>query len=196
MAETTNTKKYLDLVGLQKYDTKIKDYANISISTETTSEGAAKSYTVSQNNNTLAVIDIPKDMVVSSGRVVTYAEGDTFPDGVTVAGTYIELTISNATSDKIYVNVGTLVDIYTAQADAAQIQLAINSSTREISASIVAKSVGTNELADASVTTDKLDATLQTAIAQISTNTTAIEALQTETFTAITDAEIDALFSA
>ena len=30
------------------------------------------------------------------------------------SGTYLVLTLANATSDKVYINVGTLVDIYTA----------------------------------------------------------------------------------
>lgn len=123
--------------------------AAITISTATTTEGAAKSYTVKQGDNTVGVIDIPKDMVVQSGEVVTNPEGQ-------AAGTYIKLTLANATNDEIYVNVGTLVDIYTAQANATQIQLAINSTTREISATIVAGSVTATELAANAVTTAKI----------------------------------------
>lgn len=48
-------------------------------------------------------------MVVSSGKVVVNPEGQN-------EGTYLELTLSNATSDKVYINVGKLVDIYTAKA--------------------------------------------------------------------------------
>ena len=123
--------------------------AAITISTATTTEGAAKSYTVKQGDNTVGVIDIPKDMVVQSGEVVTNPEGQ-------AAGTYIKLTLANATNDEIYVNVGTLVDIYTAQSSATQIQLAINSTTREISATIVAGSVTATELAANAVTTAKI----------------------------------------
>ena len=90
-------------------------------------------------------------MVVQSGKVVTNPAGQT-------AGTYIELTLANATSDKIYVNVGTLVDIYTAQAGATQIQLAIDSSSREISATIVDGGVDTDALAAEAVTAGKIAA--------------------------------------
>lgn len=123
--------------------------AQITIDTSTTSEGAAKSYTIKQGESTVGTIDIPKDMVVSSGAVETDPE-DQDP------GTYIVLTLANATSDKIYVNVGTLVDIYTAKQSAAQVQLNIDSRTREISATIVAESVTAAELAANAVTTVKI----------------------------------------
>lgn len=123
--------------------------AAVTITTDTTTDGALKSYTVKQGTTTVGVIDIPKDMVVKSGAVVTNPEGQ-------AEGTYIELTLANATEDKIYVNVGTLVDIYKAQANAAQVQLAIDPSTREISATIVAGSITTTELADNAVVTAKI----------------------------------------
>ena len=64
------------------------------------------------------------------------------------------MTIANQETP-IYINVKTLVDVYTAQASASQIQLAI-SATNEISATIVAGSVGTTELADSAITTVKI----------------------------------------
>jgi len=123
--------------------------AAVSISTETTTEGASKSYTIYQGETKVGVIDIPKDMVVESGEVVVNPEGQ-------AAGTYIKLVLANANNDVIYVNVGTLVDIYKAKASAAQIQVAIDSATREISATIVAGSVTATELAANAVTTEKI----------------------------------------
>lgn len=66
----------------------------------------------------LGEIDIPKDMVVEAGAVVTLTEAEAQAktgDPSAVAGKYIELTIANKTSDKIYIYVGSLVDIYTAE---------------------------------------------------------------------------------
>ena len=123
--------------------------AAVTIDTTTTTAGMAKSYTLKQGENTIGTIDIPKDMVVRSGEVVVNPEGK--PEG-----TYIVLTLANATEDKIYVNVGTLVDIYKAKANATQIQLAIDSATREISATVVAGSITSTELADAAVVTAKI----------------------------------------
>ena len=112
-------------------------------------EGIAKAYVLKQGENTVGTVNIPKDMVVQSGEVVVNPEGQ-------AAGTYIKLILANATNDVIYVNVGTLVDIYKAKASAAQVQVAIDSATREISASIVAGSVTATELAADAVVTAKI----------------------------------------
>ena len=122
--------------------------AVVTVTTDTTTEGALKSYTIKQGNNTVGVIDIPKDMVVESGEVVVNPEGQT-------AGTYIKLKLANVEAP-LYINVGTLVDIYKAQANAAQVQVVVDSQTREISASIVAGSIGTAEIADNAIVTAKI----------------------------------------
>ena len=124
----------------------------------------------------LADIDIPKDMVVESGSVVdivfdssddTLHEGSISGPDVTTeikgsgtatsadAGKYIKLIIANATSSTIYIKATDLVDIYTVEQSAAQVQLAIDSNN-VISATIVASSVGTTELANSAVTTAKI----------------------------------------
>lgn len=72
----------------------------------TTPEGYAKRYTLSQCGNQIVSIDIPSDMVVSSGKVVENPTGQP-------TGTYIELTLANATKDKIYINVGDLIEYVT-----------------------------------------------------------------------------------
>ena len=125
--------------------------AAITMTEETTGlgEGVLKAYVLKQGDNTVGTINIPKDMVVQSGEVVVDPEGQ-------AAGTYIKLVLANATNDVIYVNVGTLVDIYKAKASAAQVQIAIDSATREISASIVAGSITATELAADSVVTVKI----------------------------------------
>lgn len=120
----------------------------ITIESETTTEGALKSYTIKQGGSSIGTIDIPKDMVVTEGSVVTDPEGEE-------PGTYIRLMIANQETP-LLINVGKLVDIYTVKKNATQIQLAIDTSTREISATIVAGSVDTSELADDAVTTVKI----------------------------------------
>lgn len=122
--------------------------AAITMTSDTTTEGALKSYTIKQGENVIGTIDIPKDMVVESGEVVTNPEGQD-------EGTYIKLVLANV-AEPLYVNVGNLVDIYKAAAGAAQVQIAIDSATREISASIVAGSINTTELADNAVVTAKI----------------------------------------
>lgn len=127
--------------------------AAVTLSSDTTTDGMLKSYTIKQGDNVVGTIDIPKDMVVQSGEVVVLAEGEVAGHA---AGTYIKLTLANATNDVIYVNVGTLVDIYKAKEQAAQVQLSIDPSTREISAVIVAESITATELAADAVTTVKI----------------------------------------
>lgn len=133
-------------------------------------------YTIKQGGNAAAnvigTINIPADMVVSSGIVATYEAGD-LPTGVSEAGTYIVLTIANATNDKLYIKATDLVDVYRAQASAAQVQLTINPANNEISAAIVAGSIGTTELADGAVTTAKLDASAVTTAKIADANVTA-----------------------
>lgn len=80
--------------------------------TESTPEGYAKAYTLSQNGSQIGTINIPKDMVVESGTVETYTEEDK-PEGVPSAGTYLVLTLANATSDKVYINVSDLIEYVT-----------------------------------------------------------------------------------
>lgn len=190
----------------------------VTIETAPTTSGALKSYTIKQGGTTLGVIDIPKDMVVTEGSVVTNPEGES-------PGTYIKLVIANQEAP-LLINVGKLVDIYTVKKNATQIQLAIDSSTREISATIVAGSVGTTELADNAVVTTKIadanvtlaklavdvknafdaagSATAAEANAKsyadgldsaMDTRVTAIEGKVGDGFVAITEAEINALFA-
>lgn len=121
----------------------------VTVDTTTTTEGYAKSYTIKQGGKTVSTIDIPKDMVVSAGTVEVNPEGQE-------KGTYLVLTLANATQDKVYINVGKLVDIYVAKADATQVQVAIDPSTREISATLVAGSVTATELAADAVVTAKI----------------------------------------
>lgn len=56
-----------------------------------------------------ALINIPKDMVVSGGEVVDLTDGEV--EGK-AAGTYIKLTLANATNDVLYIPAAKLVDTY------------------------------------------------------------------------------------
>lgn len=153
--------------------------AAVTITTDTTTEGYLKSYTIKQGENTVGIIDIPKDLVVTSGEIVVNPDADH-------TGTYVKLTIANQETP-VYINVKDLVDAYTAQASATQVQLVI-SDTNEISATIVAGSVGTTELSSE----------VNTTLTQVATNKTDIEELQTlvgEGVEAIPEADIRALFS-
>lgn len=123
---------------------------SVTVSTEITTEGMSKSYTFIQNGKQITVIDIPKDMVVSGGEVVKDPVGQT-------PGTYICLTLANATQDKLYINVAGLVDVYTAAEGATEIQLAFGGTNgHEVSATLVDGGISTDKIAEGAVTTAKI----------------------------------------
>ena len=142
-----------------------KTAAQVTIDTTSTTEGYLKTYTVKQNNVEVGKIDIPKDLVVTEGSIVVNPDEEH-------TGTYIKLVIANQEAP-IYINVADLVDVYIAQAGAAQVQIAI-SDQNVISATIVAGSISATELAadavetakikDKNVTKAKLENSVQTSL--------------------------------
>lgn len=118
----------------------------------TTPAGVAKRYVLSQKGSAIATIDIPSDMVVSSGKVVENPAGQT-------AGTYIELTLANATKDKIYINVGDLIEYVTGAAAADGI----------ITTSVDENHVLTATIGDGTITKAKLTEAVQTSLGKADT---------------------------
>ena len=79
------------------------DVPEYTIIEDTTSTDYSAVYHLTKNGvNVGAAINIPKDIVVKSGTVETDPTGKP-------AGTYLVLTLANATEDKIYINVGDLI---------------------------------------------------------------------------------------
>lgn len=107
--------------------------SNVSISTATTTEGYLKSYTFSQNGSEIGTIDIPKDLVVTSGQVTLNDQNQKV----------LRLTIANQ-SEPVDILVSDLAHVYEA-GDGIEI-----SSGDVISAKVVAGnglSVGANGIA-------------------------------------------------
>ena len=117
-----------------------------------TPAGVAKRYVLSQKGSAIATIDIPSDMVVSSGKVVENPAGQT-------AGTYIELTLANATKDKIYINVGDLIEYVTGAAAADGI----------ITTSVDENHVLTATIGDGTITKAKLAEAVKTSLGKADT---------------------------
>lgn len=104
------------------------------------------------DENVGVAINIPKDMVVSAGAVEVNPAGQ--PEG-----TYLVLTLANATSDKIYIDVKKLVDLYTgAAAEDGIITVAVSD-----------KNVITATIADGSITKAKLVEAVQTSLGKADT---------------------------
>lgn len=107
-AETAKTELIGDMTGATKTLGGLEDRidalttgSSVSISTATTTEGYLKTYTFSQNGSEIGKIDIPKDLVVTSGQIVEVNDVK-----------YLRLTIANQ-SEPVDIAVADLVDVYT-----------------------------------------------------------------------------------
>lgn len=132
----------------------------VTLSARATAEtGYATTYDLHQGGVLKGSINIPKDFLVKSATLETVATADVPYAGAKVGDKYIDFVINakdaSATAEHIYLPVNDLVDVYTAQPNATQVQLAIDANN-VISATIVAGSVGTTELANSAVTTAKI----------------------------------------
>ena len=126
--------------------------------TPSTVEGLAKRYTIHQQATGLDVnIDIPTDMVVKSGSVVTNPDGQP-------AGTYLVLTLANATNDKVYIDVGNLIEYVTSGSGADDMVKIAVSADHKVTASITDGSITKAKLATAvQGSLDKADSAIQQA---------------------------------
>lgn len=112
----------------------------VTVEKNTSVEGIAARYTIKQGGTAVTggVIDIPKDMVVESGSVVTNPAGQP-------AGTYLKLVLANATEDVIYINVSTLIEYVTAGDDTATCHVVI-SADHKVQVNVIAGSIGATQL--------------------------------------------------
>lgn len=119
-----------------------------SINKDTTSSDYAAVYHLTKGGaNTGVDINIPKDMVVSSGEVVTNPSGQ-------AAGTYLKLVLANATNDEIFINVGSLIEYVTSGSASDDMVVVSVDSNHKVTASIT----------DGTITLAKLAAEIQTEI--------------------------------
>lgn len=90
----------------------VKDRSIVSLSSTTPSDGTSsvlKKYTLTQNGETIGDIDIPKDLVVTSGSVVKGTwSGNVFTEVESGNGTALKLVIANQTAP-VYINTLDLV---------------------------------------------------------------------------------------
>lgn len=104
---------------------------------DTATSGMSASYQLTKDGAGIgAIIDIPKDMVVESGTVETYIAGH-LPTGVTEPGTYIVLTLANATSDKLYIPASGLIEYVTGgSGENDAIQINVTADTHKVTATV------------------------------------------------------------
>ena len=137
-----------------------------------TPANVAKRYVLSQNGSEIVTIDIPKDLVVSSGTVEVKDKAGVWG----VAGTYLVLTLANTTSDKVYINVGDLIEYVTGAKAADGI----------ITTSVDANHVLTATIGDGTITKAKLSTAVQTSLGKADT---ALQAAALEPYAKTSDVE-------
>ena len=107
-------------------------------------DGYLKTYQFTYGTDSTFEVDIPKDLVVESGEVITVTDGS--PVSGLTNGTYLKLTIVNQ-AEPIYIDVKDLCDVYTGKAVTDGVSIAI-SDTNEISATLAGKAVAEENLDD------------------------------------------------
>lgn len=126
----------------------VPDAAVYSITKDETSANYAAVYHLTKDGvNTGVAINIPKDMVVKSGTVEVNPSGQ-------AAGTYLVLTLANATEDKVYINVGSLIEYVTSGSAESDMVVVAVSEDHKVTATIT----------DGSITKAKLEAGVQTSL--------------------------------
>lgn len=122
--------------------------AEYSITKAADSGNYAAVYHLTKNGTEVgAAINIPKDMVVKSGSVVTNPTGQ-------AKGTYIELVLNNATNDKIYIPVDQLIEYVTSGSTESDPIVVAVSADHKVTATIT----------DGSITKAKLATAVQTSL--------------------------------
>lgn len=109
------------------------------IKDETAAAGDIATYHLTKDGvNEGVAINIPKDLVVSSGSVVELETGkipEDAPEGTT-AGTYIKLVLANS-AKPLYINVGSLIEYVTGgSSETDAIQINVSSDTHKVTASV------------------------------------------------------------
>lgn len=160
---------------------------------ETAANGDIATYHLTKDGvNEGVAINIPKDLVVSSGSVETFTSG-ALPEGVTEAGTYIKLTLANSTKP-LYINVGSLIEYVTGgSGENDAIQVNVSSDTHKVTASVKNGSL-TKEMLAAGVVASlgKADSAVQTVAAgdtngtiKVDGNEVAVTGLQNAAFATV-----------
>lgn len=143
---------------------------------KTAAAGDVATYHLTKDGvNEGVAINIPKDLVVASGSVITAVAGK-LPEGVTEAGTYIQLNLAN--SDKpLYINVGQLIEYVTGgSGENDAIQINVSSDTHKVTASVKNGSL-TKEMLAAGVVASlgKADSAVQTVAAGVTNGTIKVD---------------------
>lgn len=123
--------------ALQELGNSLQTAGAVTVNETEGSGNVLKVYTLTQHGNTIGTINIPKDLVATSGAIVN-------EDGNGDVGTFLRLVIAN--SDPIYINVASLIE-YNGVADSSEI--AFTDANHQISGSLKTGSIGKGKLDNA-----------------------------------------------
>lgn len=145
-------------------EVKVPEYSLVKDTTAANGDIATYHLTKDGVNEGVA-INIPKDLVVASGSVITAVEGK-LPEGVTEAGTYIQLNLANS-NKPLYINVGSLIEYVTGgSGENDAIQINVSSDTHKVTARVKNGSLTKEMLAaDVVASLGKADSAVQTVVA-------------------------------
>lgn len=96
------------------------------------------------SQTTIGTINIPKDMVVESGTVVTLSEAD---QAGHAAGTYLKLVLANADSDEVWIPVDSLIEYVTSGSQSGDMIVIDIDANHRVTASITNGTVTKAKLA-------------------------------------------------
>ena len=126
---------------------KMETNSKVELTADSTDNNYAKVYVVKQGGTQIGRINIPKDLVVSEGSVVTNPTGQP-------AGTYIKLIIANQTNP-LYINVASLIEYVTSGSAAGDmVYVTVDPDTHKVTATIT----------NGTVTKEKLDSKVQNSL--------------------------------
>lgn len=126
---------------------KMETDSKVKITTDSTDNTYAKVYVVEQGGSQIGRINIPKDLVVSEGSVVTNPTGQP-------AGTYIKLIIANQTNP-LYINVASLIEYVTSGSAAGDmVYVTVDPDTHKVTATVT----------NGTITKEKLDSKVQNSL--------------------------------
>lgn len=126
---------------------KMETNSKVELTADSTDNNYAKVYVVKQGGTQIGRINIPKDLVVSEGSVVTNPTGQP-------AGTYIKLIIANQTNP-LYINVASLIEYVTSgSAVGDMVYVTVDPDTHKVTATIT----------NGTITKEKLDSKVQNSL--------------------------------
>ncbi len=155
LSKAAGNKIELDTDGLKVILPTAAEYSIVK--DETSADYAAVYHLTKDGTNTGVAINIPKDMVVKSGTVEKDPAGK-------AKGTYLVLTLANATEDKVYIDVGSLIEYVTSGSKTGDMIVVDVSDDHKVTATITNGTVTKEKLhADVQESLNKADSALQAA---------------------------------